>query len=138
MISEFRALPDGDNGTTHKVPSRIISATVMRKPPLNTQDRTENPPPPPRPSRNAVLPRSSSPMILVADDDIGDRDGERDQAVSREHVHGSRRGLNMRARMDEAGYRTRENEIGTEYVRHTDAGTVRVVELPPLYDDLRE
>jgi hypothetical protein len=26
--------------------------------------------------------------------------------------------------------------IGTEYLRHTDAGAVRVVELPPSYNDL--
>ena len=81
----------------------------------------------------------------MADDDIGDRDGEGDQAVNEEHAPGSRHGLSMRVRMDGAGNvyggsignRTQENEIGTEYVRHTDAGTVRVVELPPLYDDLR-
>jgi len=72
--------------------------------------------------------------------------GERgyDREVSEEHAFGSRRGLSMRARMDRAGNvyspgesRSRENEIGMEYVRHIDAGAVGVVELPPVYNDLR-
>jgi len=239
MINEFGASLGGDNGTTHTAPPGIISATAMHKPPLNTQGRTEYPPPPPRPSRSAVLPLSYSPLVSVADDasiayaysvpmvdekrteladvliqshpdpardeydrtpepdpeherqpwsahpyahplasvnpapppvrrgsargpsspgvgvgvwgdddDSGDRDG--DQAVNEEYAFGSRRGLSMRARADGAAgnvyggsrgnrtrTRTRENELGTEYVRHTDAGAVRVVELPPLYNDLR-
>ena len=79
------------------------------------------------------------------------RDGDGDQAVNEEYAFGSRRGLSLRARMDRAGNvyggsrggnRSRdededESEIATEYVRHTDAGVVRVVELPPLYHDLR-
>jgi len=73
----------------------------------------------------------------VADDDSGDRDGDGDQAVDEGYAPGSRRGLSMRARTDGAGNRTRENEFGTAYVRHADAGAVRVVELPPLYDDLQ-
>ena len=32
---------------------------------------------------------------------------------------------------------SRENVIGTEYLRHTDAGAVRVVELPPSYNELQ-
>jgi hypothetical protein len=75
----------------------------------------------------------------------GDGDHDGDQAVNEEYAFGSRRGLSIRARMDGAGtvYGSRgnrsrqQNEIGTEYVRHTDAGVVRVVELPPLYNDLR-
>ena len=82
----------------------------------------------------------------MADDDSGDGDGDGDQAVNEEYAFGSRRGLSMRARMDGAGNvyggsrgsRTRENEIGTEYVIHIDAGGVtRVVDLPPLYNNLR-
>jgi len=147
MINEFGASQGGDNGPTHKAPPEIISATAMRKPPLNMQGRTENPPPPSRPSRDDMLPPSSSPIISVADDDSGDRDGEGDQAVHEEYAAGSRRGLSMRARMDGTGNvyggsrgnrtRTQESEFGTEYVRHADAGAVRVVELPPLYNDLR-
>ena len=70
--------------------------------------------------------------------------GDGNQAVSEEYAFGSRHGLSMRARMDGAGNvygsgenRNWENEIGMEYVRHSDAGAVRVVELPPLYNDLR-
>ena len=93
-------------------------------------------------------------------DDVDNRDGDGDQAVNEEYAFGSHRGLSLRARMDRAGNvyggsgggnRSRENqnedenenenenenEIATEYVRHTDAGTVRFVELPPLYHDLR-
>jgi len=141
MMNKFGATLGGDNGTTHTVSP---GAVAMDGPPLNTQGRTEYSSPPSRPSRSAVSPPSSSPIISVADDDSGDRDGEGDQAVNEEYAFGSRRGLSMRARMDGAGNvyssrgnRTRENEIGTEYVIHTDAGGVtRVVDLPPLYNDL--
>ena len=73
-----------------------------------------------------------------------------DQPVSAEYAFGSLRGLSMRARVEGAasalgsgsgGNRSRSrengNERGTEYVRHTDAGAVRVVELPPLYNELQ-
>ena len=73
-----------------------------------------------------------------------DDDGDGNQVVSAEYAFGSRRGLSMRARMDGAGNvygprenRSRENEIETEFERHTDAGAVRDVDLLPLYDDLR-
>ena len=32
---------------------------------------------------------------------------------------------------------SRENVMETEYVRYTNGGTVRVVELPPLYSELQ-
>jgi len=64
--------------------------------------------------------------------------------ATRRSTRSMRLGLAMRARMDRAGdvfgssgNPNRGNEIGTEYIRHTDAGTVRVAELPPLYNDLR-
>ena len=67
-----------------------------------------------------------------------------DGPVSAKYAFGSRRGPSMRARMEGAGNvsgsggnRSRESGIGTEYVRHTDAGAVRVVELPPLYNELQ-
>jgi len=102
--------------------------------------------PSPTPTRRSPAWSTSSPVplpsISVRGDD--DDDGDGNQAVSEEYAFASRRGLSMRARMGGAGgvygsreTRGRENEIGTEYVRHTDAGAVRVVELPPLYDNLR-
>jgi len=126
-----------------------------------------NPSPPPPIRRGSARALSSpAPLPSIGtrgddndrDDDGGDRGGDRggerggggggggggDQAVNEEYAFGSRRGLSMRARMDRAGdvfgssgNPSRGNEIGTEYIRHTDAGTVRVVELPPLYNDLR-
>ena len=224
------------------VPPNTISATPMRKPPLNMQGRTAYPPPPPQTSRSALSP---SPIVSVTDDALSDRwedtsvaygapmvsekrtelgdvltlsrsgssrgvndrspgrereperhawsshpyanplaaanaapspvqrsnarspsspapipstsawgededdgdgngNGNGDQTVNEEYAFESRRGLSMRARMDRSGNvygsrgnRSRESEIETEYVRHTDAGLVRVVELPPLYNDLR-
>ncbi len=99
---------------------------------------------------NARSPSSPAPVPSISvwgddeDDGNGNGHGNGDQAVNEEYAFESRRGLSMRARMDGAGNvygsrgnRSRENEIGTEYVRHTDAGVVRVVELPPLYNDLR-
>ena len=46
---------------------------------------------------------------------------------------GSRARTDGRLRRDER----RESVMETRYVRHTDAGTVRVVELPPLYNELQ-
>jgi len=77
------------------------------------------------------------PSTGVRGDD--DDDGDRNQAVSEEYAFGSRHGLSMRARVDGAGNvygSSWENDIGMEYVRHTDAGAVRVVDLPLLYNDL--
>jgi len=75
------------------------------------------------------------PSISVRGDD--DDDGDGSQAVSEEYAFGSRLGLSMRARTDGNVYgsrenRSREHEIATEYVGHTDASAVRVVELPPF------
>ena len=55
----------------------------------------------------------------------GDDDG--DQLV------GSRARIDRRRRRDGS----RGDVMETEYVRHTDAGTVRVVELPPSYNELQ-
>ena len=107
-----------------------------------------NPTPPPVQRSNPQSPSEPAPIPSISvwgeDEDDGDGNGNGDQAVNEEYAFESRRGLSMRARMDGAGNvygsrgnRSRENEIETEYVRHTDAGAVRVVELPPLYTDLR-
>ena len=45
---------------------------------------------------------------------------------------GGRARTDGRHRRDER----RENPMETQYVRHTDGGTVRVVELPPSYNEL--
>jgi len=106
-------------------PDALGFATPMHKPPLNIRGNR----PPPQHTDTTYDVR---------------RDGDDGDEISEEHAFGPRRGLSMRARMDRAGNiyspgvsRSRENEIGMEYVRHTDAGAVRVVELPPLYNDLR-
>ena len=54
-------------------------------------------------------------------------DDDRDQLV------GGRARTDGRLRRGES----RENGMETEYVRHTDAGTVRVIELPPSYNELQ-
>ena len=46
---------------------------------------------------------------------------------------GGRAGTDGRLQRNES----RENVMETEYVRHTDAGRVRVVELPPSYNELQ-
>ena len=50
-----------------------------------------------------------------------------------DQVVGSRARTDGRLRRDES----RENVMETQYVRHTDAGTVRVVELPPSYNEIQ-
>ena len=54
-------------------------------------------------------------------------DDDRDQLV------GGQARTDARLQRDES----RENVMETRYVRHTDAGTVRVVELPPSYNQLQ-
>ena len=68
---------------------------------------------------------------------IGSDDG--DQGVGEKYPFDGRRGLSVRVRMDGDSGRRRSggNVIGTAYLTHTDAGAVRVVELPPSYIDLR-
>ena len=102
-----------------------------------------NPPPPPVPRSAARGPSSLVPLPSTGMRGDGD-DGEGDEAVSEEYAFGSRRGLSMRARMNGVGNvyspigdRTQVNEIATEYIRHTDAGVVRVVELPSMYGELQ-
>jgi len=119
-----------------------------------------NPSPPP-PIRSGSTQGLSSPAPLPSigtreedndndrDDDVegggggGGSSSRGDQAVNGEYAFGFRRGLSMRARMDRAGdvfgsrgNPSRGNE-GMEYIRYKDAGTVRVVELPPLHNDPR-
>ena len=54
-------------------------------------------------------------------------DGDGDELV------GGRARTNGRLQRDERP----EDVMETRYVRHTDAGTVRVVELPPSYNELQ-
>ena len=62
-----------------------------------------------------------APSVGMEEDDDGDQ------------VVGSRARTDGRLRRDES----RENVMETQYVRHTDAGTVRVVELPPSYNEIQ-
>ena len=66
-------------------------------------------------------------------------DDNRDQGVGEEYALDARCGLSVRVRKGGGSgrRRSRENVIGTAYLTHTDAGAVRVVELPPSYIDLR-
>ena len=92
----------------------------------------------PRPPPASSLPRTS--ISVLGDDDDGEGGQDQDQAVSEEYAFGSRRGLSMRARMNGVGgvYSPQQvNEMETQYIRHTDAGVVRVVELPPMYGELQ-
>ena len=96
------------------------------------------PPPPAR--RNSrgpplLLPIPSVGMRAAGSDDEND-EGE---TVGEEYTFGARRGLSVRVRMDggTGRRRSRENVIGTAYLTHTDAGVVRVIELPPSYNDLQ-
>ena len=82
----------------------------------------------------------STSISVLGDDDDGEGGQDQDQAVSEEYAFGSRRGLSMRARMNGVGggYSPQQvNEMETQYIRHTDAGVVRVVELPPMYGELQ-
>ena len=61
------------------------------------------------------------------------------QIVNMEHTSEAHQSPNNQARTDGSSGSNgrRENVIGTEYLRHTDAGAVRVVELPPSYNELQ-
>jgi hypothetical protein len=106
-----------------------------------------NPTPPPPPSLRSTGTSTgrglSSPVHNPGSNGDRDGDGDGDQAVSEEYAFGSRRGLSMQAKLDGAGSafsnRSRENEVEveTQYIRHTDAGVIKVVELPPLYHDVQ-
>ena len=61
------------------------------------------------------------PMGTYTEDDDGDQ------------LVGGQARTDGRLQRDES----RENVLETRYVRHTDAGTVRVVELPPSYNQLQ-
>ena len=89
--------------------------------------------PTPPPARRNSARRPSSPVAIPSvgvHTTKGNDDG--DEAVGTEDTSLSRHGLSTGTRNP-----SQENVIGTEYSRHTDAGMVRVVELPSSYDDLR-
>ena len=189
---------------------KYTTTTILRKPPLNTQGRTEHPPPPRQPARKFAARREPSSIISLTcvgllesreypniahgaqaeprealaqshlDVTTGQHseeseqhsssvpvyswrlstllapptsplsipsvgmhatgsDDDGDHGVGEEYAFDARRGLSIRVRMDGGSGRrqSRENVIGTAYLTHTDAGAVRVVELPPSYIDLR-
>jgi len=74
-------------------------------------------------------------IIPITDVHISGRD---DQVVSDESAVGSHLGPSIGIRIDGGSRRcrSRENVIETAYFTHTDAGAVRVVELPPSYNEL--
>ena len=65
----------------------------------------------------------------------GDEAGSEERAVE----HESLRWLGIRARVDRNSPmpQIQEGVIPTTYLTHTDAGEVRVVELPPPYNELQ-
>ena len=133
VLSQLHPDPSPRNDHNREPESHPWSAHPYANPLASASPVPSSPPPPPPPTASASVRET-----------WGDDNDDGDRAVSEEYAFGSRRGLTMRARMDRAGNvygsvgdRSRDDEIGTEYVRHTDAGTVRVVELPPLYNDLQ-
>ena len=96
--------------------------------------------PPPAPFNSAR--QSTSPVPIpstsghTTGSDYGDVDN-RDQAVNDEYEVESRHGLGLRMDGRSGRRRRRESMTQTTYFTHTDAGVVRVVELPPSYHDLQ-
>jgi len=85
----------------------------MRKQPLDAQ---EHPP----------LSLVTTPSVSMEPTGTDDGDDDGDQLV------GGRARTDGRPRRDEGW----EDVMETQYVRHTDAGAIGVIELPPSYHDL--
>ena len=139
-----------DPKVTHGVPLvyrwQISPADVL------TQSRSDLPPDEQNgePEQHVLNPFSDSSAITLVNPapPLARRDSQRtlpsrpddgDQMINVEHPSGAHQWPNNLARTDGSPVRngSRENVIGTEYLRHTDAGAVRVVELPPSYNELQ-
>ena len=126
---------DASTGQHHNGESEQLSSSM----PAHNWSLSTLPAPPARhnSSQGPPLPLTipSVDMHAAGIDDEND-EGE---TVGEEYAFGARRGLSVRVRMEgiSGRRRSRENVIGTAYLTHTDAGVVRVIELPPSYNDLR-
>ena len=93
---------------------------------LVANPRVSSAPAQPDPAQTPPLP-VTAPRVGIEPMGTYTEDGDGDQLV------GGRGRTDGRLQRDES----RENGMETEYVRHTDAGTVRVVELPPSYNEIQ-
>jgi len=117
--------------------STKVGAATAQKPPLNAQERPPSinqPPnvflfPPP-----IVLPIRAALLDTREDSNTSHSSREVDERLT-----GSidELGQSLSDPPLQKQHRIQEGEMQTTYVTHTDAGAVRVVELPPPYDELQ-
>ena len=89
--------------------------------------------------RTGLVPTSSITAYPTERDSYEDDGDDGGQAVREGHAFESRHRVDTRGRVDGGSgrRRSRENLIRTAYFTHTDAGEVRLVELPPSYTGLQ-
>jgi len=125
-------------GEHNREPEQHASSAHSRADPLVSID------PGPPPDRQNSTRRQPSPVTIpgsvVHTTQREDEDsGGGPQTVSREVALDTRNGLRIRRGMDEDSTRrwSQENVVPIAFFTHTDAGEVRLVELPPSYHDLQ-